>query len=795
MDRTPAWIYTVTPNGSDYDCQLYIDGDLNLLRVLDQVTDSAGNKFGVTKFFNPLDLAQNEGDSLFQDGWYVTLKSLSTGAPAPVLDPDWHSFVETPVELRPDFFPDIAWLTTPTNVVAASHPAYSYDMDLAVEDPSDYGAGNAIAGDYLVDNVGNIYEILSFDANSAIAHAHVRELFDLNQAPLAESFAFVYRPKGGASIINQASLEFLGKTAEDRVRNIDSVISWNHRGVKLTANAVTIDNVTKLDLSGFDIAENGTGWQGGKTVTLTAKPGYEIKDGNGIAVPHDKPVIINGTGVIIDSSGAQTFITINTPEDIDIQDKTIGTPTDGTYSDGLLNFEDLTTTADAVDGINKMLGLLAPAKPTILNDCTLALVGTTYVAREAGLGIIRAPITGSMKPEAQVDRAFYNGDAGILSAHIDGALVGTIPLDAYDNSGVNGALVITSDADPYAGQFGKQGFWKQLTAKISPASNLAVGQHTYQLDHSDTGSVSEQFYIDNAVTPAVASKSIIAHTAVGKKVSSIPVFTAGDTLTIAASITSAVKKYYNQTRIVNLSGPQFVSADVPLPGTPPSTGAVITIVGQNISVAAGAFSVNAPINVNAYSSSDSLFATSQLLGNIRVDAVSNESLRKKSGTGDYPAVFGAGYDTSELLTANEELQVENGEYKYPPAVDYSANRLPGPNYLAISGAFRWATFLLTPSFSGTGFTFNINGSNITATLGIISGAKVFAKVQGATGWIDCNAAYPGVGNPQSDGDAALAPGSNATTKIITFGSQVRTGDLYVRIGLPIGSTKKFTGIS
>jgi hypothetical protein len=40
-----------------------------------------------------------------------------------------------------------------------------------------------------------------------------------------------------------------------------------------------------------------------------------------------------------------------------------------------------------------------------------------------------------------------------------------------------------------------------------------------------------------------------------------------------------------------------------------------------------------------------------------------------------------------------------------------------------------------------------------------------------------------------------SPASSAASKQITFGSTARSGTIYVRIGLPAGSDKKFTGIT
>jgi hypothetical protein len=71
---------------------------------------------------------------------------------------------------------------------------------------------------------------------------------------------------------------------------------------------------------------------------------------------------------------------------------------------------------------------------------------------------------------------------------------------------------------------------------------------------------------------------------------------------------------------------------------------------------------------------------------------------------------------------------------------------------------------------------------------------------GPTKWVNGNVAYPGIGNPGSgviDGDPALViASSTATKKIITFGTIFYTlVTVIVRIGLPIGSAVRFTGIT
>jgi hypothetical protein len=160
------------------------------------------------------------------------------------------------------------------------------------------------------------------------------------------------------------------------------------------------------------------------------------------------------------------------------------------------------------------------------------------------------------------------------------------------------------------------------------------------------------------------------------------------------------------------------------------------------------------------------------------------------------AGYGAAYDSSELLTANSELQMEvDGIFKYPPATNYATSNPAGPNYSAIGTIDRYVTFSLG-AFNGTSRTVNINGGVNFGATALITGLKMWAKVEGATGWVDLNAAYPGVGNPFGNGDAALVVASSTpTVRALTFGSVVRTGTLYIRIALPNGSTKTLTGVS
>ena len=96
---------------------------------------------------------------------------------------------------------------------------------------------------------------------------------------------------------------------------------------------------------------------------------------------------------------------------------------------------------------------------------------------------------------------------------------------------------------------------------------------------------------------------------------------------------------------------------------------------------------------------------------------------------------------------------------------------------------------------------NFTGDNDSK---VTSGISMYARVDGAnpsvsTLWVNCNSPYSPGNNPGSgstQGDPAMdSSNSTLTQKAITFGTASKTGDLFVRIGLPLGSSVKFSGLT
>lgn len=480
----------------------------------------------------------------------------------------------------------------------------------------------------------------------------------------------------------------------------------------------------------------------------------------------------------------------------------VGTPTDSSFTGGLLDFASTTKVADAADQINLILAKLAPAKPADLSTKTLALT-TSYSAKEAATNTVRTNVTDVLRPQTSAFAAnFYDGDAGTLSAEIDAVSVGSRALTTANDAGTYSGMVISSDVDFWLGTSGKEGFWKGLNGYILPTSDLALGSHTYQMKHSSTGNTNLlTLYRDNPTTSTIVSEAATLPSGASHYISGVPTLNAGASILFGFSVQSAVGKFFHATKVADVTGSNISTVNIAPDVAGYAEDAAIPVSGASATVNASSYSEAPSVAIKGYNSKGTAGTTKNLALGARIDTVSSESTRKESGSGQYPASgYGAAFDSTVSLktTYAEELQVLNGSYQVPPAVDYSGN-LPvaGPDYSTGMGtADRWATFAPTTLSNHSAFTITLNGTSGTYTGTETAGIQIQAKVEGATGWIDCNAAYSGVGSPVANGDKALVVGSStATVKRVTLGSTPRSGLLSIRIGLPAGSNKKFSSIT
>ena len=517
----------------------------------------------------------------------------------------------------------------------------------------------------------------------------------------------------------------------------------------------------------------------------------------------------------------------------------IGTPTDGAYGGSAGNVSGINAgdkTEDAFDKIETILGRLAPAKPANLSTRTLTTNATVFTAYSASgvTPVLYSNITLNARPTSSwtfvvatsgsSTTLSFDGDSGVLQAEVDGVvtLASQDTLTTSSDAGTYGNLIINQDLDPYAGTFGQQGFWKGFIASVAPTASLPLGPHTARLLHSTTGNTPIfTWYLDNASTPSITTITGSSTGGTTRYVSGVPTLATGETVIILVTGSNAISQFYNSTRIFSVIGNNSVAstANATLPSIPPVSASVAS-ASITLTVLSNAFTSASTYTATIFNSAGtSAQSTWTPTAPIRVDTISNESARCRSGIGWYPSinstVSGAGaiWTASANLTGSRELQMTNNLYHYPSSSNYGTNYpLPGPDYRGLvaettasfpNEAVRWVTFSgSVNAASNVSVVFNNTNAAFVGTQ-TTGSMRLYVLVSGTSatnGWIDGATSYPGTGNPTNNGDPALVFGSStATTKVITFGSSVKTGTVFVRVGIPssslAGSTRSFSGVT
>lgn len=497
---------------------------------------------------------------------------------------------------------------------------------------------------------------------------------------------------------------------------------------------------------------------------------------------------------------------------------TIGLPTDGYYGSGSNgNIGGLASgdrVEDAFDKLDSILDRLVPTRPPNVSAKSLSLT-SAYSARMAGTNAVINTVTDDQTPSFQMvggmiaTNAFGDANNGTISALIDGISIGDRALTPNDDTGNYGGLQITQDQDYYLGQSGKAGFWYALLAQINVQTPIDDAlPHTASIVHSLTGTSSPSyFYIDNPST----SPNLIASSVEGTGVvyiSGVPALVGGQSgsaIHSTATASAVVGRFYNSTRVFSMSGTGISPINFALPSAP----AVNSVVTASINplILAGTTSENPSFTVIAYNSKGT--TASQVITNtrLRMDSTLDTSNRLASGIGQYPSSgYGIAFDATENLVGigNEELQMYNGQYRYPAGNYTGSLPVAGPDYTSVPigsyNSYRWVTFNAGTISSTANLTITfLNSANFNNGGSPMAAFALQVRVNGATptnGWVDGNVAYPGVGSPTNSGDAALVvANSNNTVKVVTFGTVTKTGTAFIRVGIPLGDTKRFGGIT
>lgn len=479
----------------------------------------------------------------------------------------------------------------------------------------------------------------------------------------------------------------------------------------------------------------------------------------------------------------------------------LGLPTDGAYGSLFPSIAGVASgdrPEDAFDKITTFLERLIPEPPANLSTIVMT-IPAGYSALKESTGTTHIDITKN-PTETLTAAGFGNGNTGSLTANINGTDVGTVALTVADDTGLNNnKLTIINDVDPHLGVLGAEGHWYELDATIitSAPNQLNLGTNNISLTHTETGSSNKIIYLDDPTSPVVSNINITSPDP-GRYISGVLYLEENDVINANFDLDNVISEYYHLTNVGAFNGISVASGIYQPPSAPAKGATVSTVV--NTTVQANVFERGAVFNVIGQAS-DGTLTTEVHTSNLIIDSISDESPRVVSGNGQYPlsGTYGGAFDSSNSILGNEELQMYNTKYRFPEQHDYTVYYPSSVDYTLIDGGLhndmRWVTFQPITITNEVGLVVELPFAENFGANALVSGFEMYVKVEGETGWLNANGAYPGVGTPVSDGDNCLAIGlSSATNRRITF-SVVRTGQVYIRIGLPEGSDKAFGNIN
>jgi hypothetical protein len=491
---------------------------------------------------------------------------------------------------------------------------------------------------------------------------------------------------------------------------------------------------------------------------------------------------------------------------------TIGPAEDGDYTDGIFtDFTSSTPIGTAIDRFNEVLLLLAPTPPSDWNNSitSIGFSSTSYTSRSLTSGSTVTIYTDTTPDLTNSDNVSTQANAKVDTSGLTFSLVDQgLTIETVTLAGTatplksSGNIRHSTSGDPYTGVSGKSGFWTGITdfslagslPTITPSSN----QRTIQLFHPGNDSPETfTYYIDTPLTPSITSLTCSIPSMTGY-VSGVPTLASGQSITnVSFSIPNVSSYFYSSSPVWLVTQNLVNSSSGDVDSIPTSYGQTGSVTEKTLTIRSGVFSdLSFSFVVTPRNSISSSGTTGTLTSNShRVDTTSSETSRKTSGSGSYPASgYNGVYDSTESLVGNytTELQLRNGIYVYP-SINYTS--VDGPDYSSATGT-RWATFNLGTFTNNSSFTLTINGSSGITSIGQAN-LLIEVKIEGATYWVDGDAAYSGVGNPGSTTDgvaAVISASSTATSRRITFGAVTYSGSIIVRIGFT-STGLQFTSLS
>ncbi|CAK0768345.1 hypothetical protein CVIRNUC_003554 [Coccomyxa viridis] len=406
----------------------------------------------------------------------------------------------------------------------------------------------------------------------------------------------------------------------------------------------------------------------------------------------------------------------------------------------------------------------------------------------------------------------YDGSTGTLTAILQSSgsqsVIGTVVVDAIPlgGSATNQSLVVSSKAFFFQDGSLQASLFVYVDALIVPTQPLTPGPtaYAYQVAHSKTGATNHvTFHIDDSTPATVTGSLTVTFGTLTRCVSGVLSYVAGDPVSIGATISGAIGSYYNCSQgLCSASGDiiqQINEASDPGRNIASYTPGSTQYVALTTTIPVGVYTEAGTVTLTPYNAlgSGSPVSVTTLNGSPhRTDTVSVIlTTQVTSGSGPLPQQvgvdFGLPYDHTVSLMTNSELQLIDGHFRVPLALDYAASLPNGsPDYSAIASTVSWryATFSFTLSHCSSTLFVCFTGQVGTAWGGGSCSAldtTIQVRVVGPysdSHWLDANSFFTGSTALCTDGaPCLLAEGTSATVKHITLGG-MREGQVFVRVG-------------
>ena len=678
---------------------------------------------------------------------------------------------------------------TATTAGFASTANYAHQAGFATTSTYAYESGYAItsgfattASNFNVSNAstGTFFPVLSNTASSTSGiAASVNGFFSFNVA--TGSF--------GATSVNI----FAGQSYSI---DSNSVLSSSSLGTGVTNSSLTaLGTITSGVWAGTAI----TPFYGGTGFTSYTKGDLLVGAGSTII----KHPVGSDSYVLISDSASASGITWTAATSIG--SSTIGTPTDGLYSDGFFTtWTSGTTVANAVDDINELLALIAPARPNYLTGTTLTAgtVPTYYTVRiSAGLGtewyqagygtgssITRYYLSGSHTLNTPSTTTTFS--AGSLTTSTYGTIFfktinknfplgagyGTIDLTStYAVNTTNNNLKLTA-----LGTYNS--IWTKANAQILTYTQPNAGYEGLLIAHTENNQFTNTYEVwkdpwsasnpnpifSQSATAATYSQSV-------KWLSGIEYYTTGTGFSVyfkgAAGIYSSC---YNTTQVYGISATGLVTA----------TGTATNPLYSDELDKSDTNHVRVTLNSSSASSFNK-YLTVTIYKAHNTTATSNATIAKAINT--YTTVSTTTYEgfqdeaqrlvigtgiafTSTLDLANGNLQARSGTLTYPNATDYDTQYGGTRTYTGDQEFQRYfyKTSASTGALTFTGFT----ASNIAA-YGTGS-VNVLLQLEGDNKYFDLGVLQGSNSNDGSSRAAAISAKTSASSGALNWSLGVYT---------------------